>query len=152
MLEDFDMRHRAEPRQLRHLGRDIDDHQLRCLSGKELRHCSHRVADAGPSNGRAVGGVGCIEQSGATRLMPPRLEQRGQLLHRHIITQRRENIVARAENSHWSRFGQGIDNGSAAFRMAPPLMMHEIAEGPQGNVRKIAHDYSPAISIGCGMR
>ena len=99
-----------------------------------------------------MGCVGCIKQSGTTRLIPPRFKQRGQLLHRHIFAQRRENIVARAENPHRARFGQGIDNGGAAFRMATPLVMHEIAEGSQGNVSKITHDYSPAISIGCGVR
>ena len=98
-----------------------------------------------------MGRVGCIEQSGATRLIPPRLKQRGQLLHRHILAQRRENIIARAENPHWSRLGQSVDNGGATLRMAPPLVMYEIAEGSQGNVRKITH-YSPAISIGCGVR
>ena len=98
-----------------------------------------------------MGCVGCVEQGGTTRLTPPCLEQGRQLLYNQILAQRRENIVARAENPHRSRVGQRIDDGGATFRMATPLVMDKIAEGSQGSVRKITHDYSPAISIGCGV-
>ena len=91
----------------------------------------------------------------AGRLLPRRLEERGDEADLDARTQGREDVVAGAEDGDRARHGQGVDDGRTAFGVAAPLVVDEIADGTirgldrVGQAQRGVHD---ATRSGAGAR
>ena len=129
MLQNRDMRHRAQPRELAEFGRHVGHEQCRFRFREPLRDCWRRpalsMASRAARNARYRAWAG---RPWPAPRCPVGSNSDGMSLHHDPFVERGEDVVARAEQSHAARFDQRIGNRGRAFGVAPPLMVNEISD------------------------
>ena len=128
MLQNRDMRDRAQSRELAEFGRHVSNEQRRPSFREPLRDCGEGLRYRWPAERRAVDGIGGRQCGHGRCLLPGGFEQRWNGLHHYTLVERGEDVVPGAEQSHAARFDQRVGNRGRAFGVAPPLMVNEISD------------------------
>ena len=130
VLEHLDVRHLADAGELRDLGGDVADHQRRI--GRRRTSSPAPPSRGGCPASPAARNGGCRRRHPVhrPRLVAARLEQRGQADDRLLAAAAPERCRRARRTRSAAARAAGIGDRRAAFGMAAPLVMDEIAERP----------------------